>query len=326
MKIVSGLGSVDEYIPYVKAGADEFFCGYVPYEWLRKYGVFLPLNRREVVCCQVQIGSRSELKILGHMMEKYGKPIQITLNSLYYIPEQYAIIAEMIQDCMEIGFDTFIIADLALLNYIRRQGIQCKVHISGEMAEVNRPMMEMLDSFDIERYIFHRKNTIEDMRSCIDERKNKSTEYEAFILNEWCHFTGAYCNSLHCDELPHLCKVPYELKRIEKQTKNQIGKRMEEPMWKESQEETFHYQTGKTGCGLCALKQLQKAGITHLKLVGRGNYPSFMQEDIKQLKRAMELSEDIENENEFRQEIRYKIMNGSCSQVCYYREEIENAD
>ena len=27
MKIVAGLGSIDEYIPYVKAGADEFFCG-----------------------------------------------------------------------------------------------------------------------------------------------------------------------------------------------------------------------------------------------------------------------------------------------------------
>ena len=26
MKIVAGLGSIDEYIPYVKAGADEFFC------------------------------------------------------------------------------------------------------------------------------------------------------------------------------------------------------------------------------------------------------------------------------------------------------------
>ena len=38
MKIVAGLGSIDEYIPYVKAGADEFFCGYVPYSWTEKYG------------------------------------------------------------------------------------------------------------------------------------------------------------------------------------------------------------------------------------------------------------------------------------------------
>ena len=30
MKIIAGLGSIDEYVRYVEAGADEFFCGYVP--------------------------------------------------------------------------------------------------------------------------------------------------------------------------------------------------------------------------------------------------------------------------------------------------------
>ena len=44
MKIVAGLGSIDEYIPYVKAGADEFFCGYVPYSWTEKYEHFCLLT------------------------------------------------------------------------------------------------------------------------------------------------------------------------------------------------------------------------------------------------------------------------------------------
>ena len=30
MKITAGLGSIDEYERFVQAGADEFFCGYVP--------------------------------------------------------------------------------------------------------------------------------------------------------------------------------------------------------------------------------------------------------------------------------------------------------
>lgn len=42
MKITAGLGSIDEYVRYVEAGADEFFCGYVPYEWNKKYGTVLP--------------------------------------------------------------------------------------------------------------------------------------------------------------------------------------------------------------------------------------------------------------------------------------------
>lgn len=49
MKITAGLGSVDDYVRYVKAGADELFCGYVPFSWAEKYGTVMALNRREVV-------------------------------------------------------------------------------------------------------------------------------------------------------------------------------------------------------------------------------------------------------------------------------------
>ena len=36
------------------------------------------------------------------------------------------------------------------------------------------------------------------------------------------------------------------------------------------------YLCGETGCGLCAfVSGCEKAGITHLKLVGRGNYVDF---------------------------------------------------
>ena len=45
MKITVGLGSIDEYERFVQAGADEFFCGYVPFSWAEKYGTVMPLNR-----------------------------------------------------------------------------------------------------------------------------------------------------------------------------------------------------------------------------------------------------------------------------------------
>ena len=46
MKIVAGLGSIDEYETFVKAGADEFFCGYVPFSWAEKYGVIHKIEIR----------------------------------------------------------------------------------------------------------------------------------------------------------------------------------------------------------------------------------------------------------------------------------------
>ena len=128
MKIVAGLGSIDEYIPYVLAGADELFCGYVPYNWTKKYGTVLPLNRREVLAYNVQLGSFSELEILSAMIRKYRKPVHIAMNSLYYIPEQYEEIADIVKQCMKIGFDSFILADPALILYLRQKGISCKIH------------------------------------------------------------------------------------------------------------------------------------------------------------------------------------------------------
>ena len=157
MKIVAGLGSIDEYETFVKAGADEFFCGYVPFSWAEKYGVIHPLNRREVLFYNVQIGSMSELQILKKMVDYYGKPVTLTFNSLYYTGEQYPVIAEIIIQCMAAGFENFIIADPALMLYLRQQKINCGIHLSGETAEVNRGMLEQMLPFGIRRVIFHRK-------------------------------------------------------------------------------------------------------------------------------------------------------------------------
>ena len=76
MKITSGLGSIDDYPRYVRAGADELFCGYVPFSWSEKYGTVLPLNRREVLNYNVQIGSFSELEILANMVQYIWRSIR----------------------------------------------------------------------------------------------------------------------------------------------------------------------------------------------------------------------------------------------------------
>ena len=315
MKIVSGLGSIDDYITFVKAGADEFFCGYVPFSWNEKYGVIAPLNRREVLFYNVQIGTKGDLEILKQMVDYYGVPVKITFNSLCYMPEQYPLIGEIMNECIAIGFDVFIVSDPGLLQYIRQNQIPCKIHLSGETAEVNRPMMKLFQGFDITRFIFHRKNSIEDMKRCIQANKGKGLEFEAFALNEYCHFTGAFCNSLHCDELTHLCKVPYELGKVG-EGMNRFGEAIHEEMLANESEE---YVTGSTGCGLCALKELKEAGVTHLKLVGRGNHTAYMEEDIRQMKRALALVDEIADLELYKHKIREELFSGKCSHNCYYR-------
>lgn len=325
MKIVAGLGSIDEYETFVKAGADEFFCGYVPFSWAEKYGVIHPLNRREVLFYNVQIGSMSELQILKKMVDYYGKPVKLTFNSIYYTGEQYPVIAEIIIQCMAAGFENFIIADPALMLYLRQQKINCGIHLSGETAEVNRGMLEQMLPFGIRRVIFHRKNSLEDMQSCIKEA-DFPHEYEAFILNELCHFSGAFCNSLHCDELTHLCRVPYELGNLHKKEETDAAQkdvaetdRIQGKEGKGLPLDEDGYLTGSTGCGLCALYRMKQVGITHLKLVGRGNYTDFMEKDIRQLRKVLDILENSDSEAQYQKKMKASLFPDGCSRNCYYR-------
>ena len=341
MKITSGLGSIDDYPRYVRAGADELFCGYVPFSWSEKYGTVLPLNRREVLNYNVQIGSFSELEILANMVQKYQKPVHLAFNSLYYRPEQYEEIAQIIQQCRSIGFDSYILADPALLVYLRKEKIDCEVHLSGDLGTVNSAMTEVFAKEYPKRIIFQRKNTISEMRAVIQHitaqkeatRKEWTypTEFEAFALNELCQFSGAFCNSLHCDEMGYLCRVPYWKKpvslsesKLEKQEKNRPGENISISEWDSASElmnpvSEDGYLCGATGCGLCTLKQLSDAGITHLKLVGRGNYTDFMERDIRNLRRTLEILEDSSTEEEYIRAMKAELFPNGCSHMCYAR-------
>ncbi len=341
MKITSGLGSIDDYPRYVRAGADELFCGYVPFSWSEKYGTVLPLNRREVLNYNVQIGSFSELEILANMVQKYQKPVHLAFNSLYYRQEQYEEITQIIQQCRSIGFDSYILADPALLVYLRKEKIDCEVHLSGDLGTVNSAMTEVFAKEYPKRIIFQRKNTISEMRAVIrhitaqKEAARKEwtypTEFEAFALNELCQFSGAFCNSLHCDEMGYLCRVPYWKKpmsfsesKLEKQEKNRPGENISISEWDSASElmnpvSEDGYLCGATGCGLCTLKQLSDAGITHLKLVGRGNYTDFMERDIRNLRRTLEILEDSSTEEEYIRAMKAELFPNGCSHMCYAR-------
>ncbi|MBR9945425.1 U32 family peptidase [Clostridiaceae bacterium Marseille-Q4145] len=331
MKLTVGLGSVDEYIRFSEAGADEFFCGYVPYSWTQKYDTMMPLNRREVLCSNVQLGAFSELEILASMIRDYQRPVHLTFNSLFYLPEQYPEIAKIMKACMCLGFQSYIIADPALILYLREHNIDCEIHLSGETGEVNSRMVDFFQQFSLKRVIFHRKNSFDDMKAVINAEKSHGglrsrTEFEAFILNEMCQFTGAFCNSLHCDELGHLCRIPYWLKPLKESCTGSSFRQLRPSVPAASSQTDVPndsdlpegYLCGATGCGLCALYRLRETGITHLKLVGRGNYTDFMEQDIRMLRQALAILETSTSEKDFQQNMREQLFPQGCSSHCYY--------
>lgn len=272
-----------------------------------KHGRNYPLNRREVMYYNVQIGSESELMILRRMIDKLQVPVSIAVNALSYGADLYNEIEEIIRKCISMGYESYIVADPGMIDCLSDiEGI--KLTVSGELGEMNAGVLRSVRSRAVKRIIFPRQTTISEMKVlCSTFPDDENIEYEAFALNEKCHFTGAYCNSYHCDELCHICRVPYRLVRYDE----------EEP---ETDVETIaeEYEgVGMTGCALCHLWKMKQVGVTHLKLVSRGNSSEDTVTDIQALRRAIDILEEAESEAEYVKRLFDEIFPNGCSGNCY---------
>lgn len=296
MKITAGLGSPESYPRLVSAGADELFAGFVPLDWLEKYGNITPLNRREVLMHNIQLDSMGEMQLLASMVADHGAPVAVTFNSISYLPAQFPMIGDMIASLAGLGFRDWILADPALILYLRSQNTPGRIHLSGDAGCFNPDALRLFCRLGVDRLIFPRKIRPEEMSACI--RAVPGLEYEAFALNELCHYSGALCASLHCDELDHICHLPYL----------PFG-----PDCKPAAEHDFPEDGfGAGGCALCALPRLARAGVTHLKIVGRGAHIKCMERDIRMMRRALEMTDASP------EELRRAILGQNCSKRCYY--------
>ena len=297
MKITVGLGAMENLPRLAAAGADEVFCGYVPVSWLEKYGNFTPLNRREVLLQGLQIDSMSDLKLLRRMAEDCGVAVSLTFNALYYLPEQLPLLCNLFGELKQIGLDRWILADPALMLHLKQNRIGGHIHLSGEAGCFSPDALAFFRRLGVERCIFPRKMTPEEMAACIASAPE--LEYEAFALNENCHFSGAHCLSLHCDELEALCRVPYR----------SVGPDCTAPDEPASAAEDGF---GASGCGLCALPRLRRAGVTHLKVVGRGSHIDWIERDVRMLSQALEMGDAAP------EALRRELLGNRCSGTCYY--------
>lgn len=326
MKIVAPLTNIDSYEALVEAGADEFFCGIVPFEWLKKYANIIPLNRRETIAISYNMGCMSSMKILSKKVKKYGIPVKITFNSHYYLEEQYPIILKIINELMEMGFDTFIMADIGLIYYLREMNVKCKIHLSGELEIVNSISMKFMDQFDVSRYVFPRKVTIENIKNCIDNNNLENKEYEAFIMNAYCLYSGGFCNSIHCDEFVSACSIPSKIERFRYDTEkfssierhHKIKEKMSKFNKNNLKDKNDEYSFGVDGCGVCRVLELMNSGVTHLKVVGRGYSAESVANDIKTLKKIIEIAKSTKDNQFFVSDIKEKFLYKKCPEACYY--------
>jgi collagenase-like PrtC family protease len=333
MKIVAPLTNIDNYEILVESGADEFYVGITPYEFIGKYAIEpFALNRRPYIS-GFNLGTSDSLKILRKKCDIYNKPVKITINAHYYIQSQYYIIEKIIRKFIDYGFNTFIIADIALIVFLKEKDIKCKIHLSGDFGSINSSTIDFLMQFDINRIIFPRNTSLIEMKSCIKNNKSYNIEYESFILNEKCPYNSSYCNSFHSENITNICCInhytslvnnePIKFKKLSNEiTKKKILIKNKIFDLKNTNNQKpillINQSFGNSGCGICKLHELGELGIEYVKVVGRGINIDLILRDIKIIKTLINQMEYFNKSNDYSNYFKEYLFENNCTQRCYY--------
>ena len=279
----------------VSAGADEFFCGIVPPEWAGVYGHYISINKRYSPVNQ--FSSFEKLDKIIAKIHSLGKQVFVTFNSHYYTKEQMPYLEKCLLQTKQLGPDALIVTNIGMLLFLKELNLGIKLHIGGDAGSYSARSAMFFKKLGVTRIKFPRDISLGDIKSVIDRTKQFGFEYEAFISEQRCPFSGVGCRNSHGMGCKDFCYIPWEKHpfcRLPADFDKDIGenpdydKLIPKPpvsfitKWKHN---TSHYNmwiisglfpsfTGRDNlireCGLCAVGKLAEAGVNSLKVVSRG--------------------------------------------------------
>lgn len=281
MKILAPLGSVDEVEMLAENGAEEFYCGITPMEWIDKFSPGVWINRRNPFA---GLPSFNELKRAVDLSQRYDIPVFLTLNAPHYVEDQYPMLLDLIKHCtQDIGVRAFIVSDIGLMMAMKERCPEAAIHVSSLAAPINTGSIELYKQFQVERIVLSRSVQLNEI--AVLKEAAGDIEIEVFILNDGCvyeegfcmttHSAGAFCSQALWDYEYFPANGNVQLTDSEKLKLDEQVKDYREFVWFMND---CGCQVAQDGlplgpCGLCAIWKLYHLGVDSLKIVGREGAP-----------------------------------------------------
>lgn len=331
MKILAPLGSKDEVEMLAENGAEEFYCGITPMDWIDRYSQGVWINRRNPFA---GFPSFEDLKQAVKQAESYKIPVFLTLNAPYYTEDQYPMLLELIQRCTEdIGVRAFIVSDIGLMLAMKDKIPQASIHVSSLAAPINTGSIALYKQLQVERIVLPRSVQLNEI-SALRKAAGEQIELEMFILNDGCvyeesfcmttHSAGAFCSQAQWDYHYFPSNGNKQLTEEDKAKLDNEVNDYREFVWFVNDCGCQIAQDGLPlgPCGLCAIWKLHDFGIDSLKIVGREGAPYRKLASVQIVKavvdqvRAKRSEEDIAKSA---MEIRNQPEYCKSGLMCYYR-------
>jgi len=257
-----------------ESGADEFFVGYVPPGWWRRWGVEVSPNRR--FRAGSQFLAPESLAAAVAAARALGRPVFLTLNEHALVPEQLPLADEAVATAVTAGVSGLILATPELGPRYSGRHPGLRLVASGEAPVYNRAALEQVARLGFERVILPREVALGEMDTLVACGGPLGLEFEAFLLGEWCVYNGALCLTCHgygqdgdfCSS--HTVRAVLDV-RTRTAGLDRPGGATRTTVEPPEPTSDGRLASLRDACALCSLERMREAGVTHVKVPGRAS-------------------------------------------------------
>ena len=197
-KVVTGFTPYDTIEFLKQNNIKEVYCGYYDKKLENRWPVsFGCINRRGE---GVNFSSWKSLINFTRTAYKNNIKVYFTLNSHYYVKEQYPWLKQLITKIKkEKSVSGIIVNDLGVLLLLNRMKFNKDVTISTLATAFNSNAINFYKQFGANRIVLDRQLTPKEILELAS--LHKDTEFEIFVLSTGgCLFIDGYCSLFHCFE------------------------------------------------------------------------------------------------------------------------------
>jgi putative protease len=133
--------------------------------------------------------SIEEIKEACDFAHSLNKKVYLTLNIIFH-NEDIIGVYDYIKKVVDAGIDAFIISDLFLVTYIKKNYPNVEIHISTQNSTSNIGSVKYLKSIGADRVVLARELSKNEIKEIIDET---NTDIEVFIHGAMCTFYSGRC-------------------------------------------------------------------------------------------------------------------------------------
>ena len=132
--------------------------------------------------------SLEEIKEACSFAHNFGKRVYLTLNIVFH-NEDITGVYEYIEKVVEAGIDAFIVSDLFLVSYIKKN-FPVEVHLSTQASATNYESVSFLKKQGLDRVVLAREVGRDDILEIIEKT---GCDIEVFIHGAMCTFVSGRC-------------------------------------------------------------------------------------------------------------------------------------